>query len=326
MGFWDILRSLFSSDGKTADGSSYSRRRKGLLSGKIRQRNLDSLCSLLELTRDQLFAVPLQYRTVQIPKRSGGVRTLTIPCDELKAIQRRVLWRVLGRIASHPAAMGFEKETSIAHNATPHVGAKVVVKMDIRDFFPSTPPQRVEEMFLRVGWDADAARLLTTICTHDNGLPQGAPTSPRLSNLVNYILDVRLSALTQKFNTVYTRYADDMTFSFHLPPEASTKGKRRPRYPIAGLIRMVKHIAGEYGYTLHHEKKLRVARRHQRMQVIGLVVNDKLSVPRAIRRRLRAVAHHIETNRPASLTADQLKGWIAFMEMVEDQQRKITTR
>jgi hypothetical protein len=140
-------------------------------------------------------------------------------------------------------------------------------------------------------------------------LPQGAPTSPRLSNLVNYFLDVKLSNLAARRRGAYTRYADDITFSF-------------PRdYPrkVRGLIQQVRILLGHHGYELHQRRKLHIRRRHQQQRVTGLVVNDGVRLPRKTRRWLRAVKHRIESGTPASLTPDQLQGWLAFEHMVEER-------
>jgi len=249
------------------------------------------------------------YTPFTIPKRSGGQRTIAAPAPALKKLQRTILHRVLGRLRSHPAAMGFERGRSIVTNAAPHVRAAVVLRMDVHDFFPSTSADVVRDHFRGAGWDEEASCLLTGWCTYEGALPQGAPTSPRLSNLVNYALDVRLAALAERFGGAYTRYADDITFSF---PDDD-------RSAVASAIRITKEVCGEYGYRLHQKRKLIIRRRHQSQRVTGLVVNDRVSLPRATRRRLRAIGHHLRTGRQATLTEQQLKGWQALMRMVRGQ-------
>jgi retron-type reverse transcriptase len=182
------------------------------------------------------------------------------------------------------------------------------VRLDVRDFFTSTSAVRVVGYFRRIGWDAEAAALLGRLCTHEGGLPQGAPTSPRLANLVNYGLDARLSRFAQRNGLAYTRYADDMTFS--LGDEATKLS--------AGVGEIVHRVGFELhrlGYRLN-TRKTRVYRRHNRQVVAGLVVNDRVNLPRKTRRKLRAVAHHIETGRPATMTPEQLRGWYALEMMV----------
>jgi len=120
----------------------------------------------------------------------------------------------LKRLRTHSAAKGFQPGESIVTNALPHVKRAVVVRLDVRDFFPTTHATRIKAYFRRIGWNRRTARWLTMICTHQHGLPQGAPTSPRLSNLVNYRLDARIAGMSKKLGANYTRYADDITLSF----------------------------------------------------------------------------------------------------------------
>jgi hypothetical protein len=205
--------------------------------------------------------------------------------------------------------MGFERGRSIVTNAAVHVGSAVVVRMDVRDFFGSTTARRLGRYFRRIGWNAAAAKLLTRLCTHDDALPQGAPTSPRLSNLVNLDLDARLFALAGSRRARYTRYADDITFSF---PEED-------RAAIADAIGTTKTVLADCGYRLHTKRKLSIRRRHQSQRVTGLVVNEGVSLPRRTRRWLRAVAHRLRTGQGATLDEAQVAGWNAFLKMVDSQ-------
>src|SRR5205814_1273721 len=127
---------------------------------------------------------------------------------------------------------------------------------------------RVERYFRHIGWNAEAAALLTKLCTYRGSLPQGAPTSPRLSNLVNLRFDARLAAIANGRGLSYSRYADDITFSGNVTsPNASTPGR------FNDVIHLTKVIAQDEGYALHTEKKLRIYRRHDRQIVTGIVVN-----------------------------------------------------
>jgi len=269
--------------------------------------DLNELARRLGMGLDELQRVEVRYREFGVPKRTGGMRWLADPNAALKAVQRRILHRLLRRLRAHDAARGYERGRSIVDNARPHCRAAVVLKMDIREFFHSTAADRVRAYFQAIGWKKPAADLLTKLCTHENRLPQGAPTSPRLSNLVNFHLDARLSALAGAFGGQYTRYADDMTFS--LPTE--------DREGLRAFIRVTKDVCRETGYTLHQKRKLQVRRAHERQQVTGLVVNDRANLPRRTRRWLRAVEHRIATGRPSTLTARQLQGWHALRRMLE---------
>lgn len=247
------------------------------------------------------------YRTFAIPKRSGGSRTIDAPDDATKAMQRRVLRRLLPGIGSHDACHGFECDRSIVTNALPHARRAVVVRMDLRDFFPTTTEQQVREFFVRIGWASDAVDTLARITCHNGHLPQGAPTSPRLANLVNYRMDARLAALAARFDARYTRYADDLTFSF---------SHERHVHEAVGLI---KHIVEDCGYRLHMKRKLHIRHKHRCQKVTGLVVNDGVNLPRVTRRRLRAIEHRLRTTGSASLSESQLDGWRALQHMVDTQ-------
>ena len=269
---------------------------------------IDELCRRLGVTEPQLRDLPILYRTFQIAKRSGGTRTIAAPDEPLKKIQRVILRRLLRRLKAHPSATGFERKFSIVSNALPHVGQEVVIRLDLKEFFTSTPANRIDSYFRTIGWNADAAALLTKLCTHDRSLPQGAPTSPRLSNLVNFHLDVRLAGLARSLGLAYSRYADDMTFS----------GPEKARNATAA-IHLVKEIVKEEGYTLHIAKKLRIARRHDRQLVTGLVVNQKVNLRRDVRRKLRAIDHHLRVGKPATLTPQQFGGWKSLQSMIASQ-------
>lgn len=256
-----------------------------------------------------LQAVKPGYREVPLPKRSGGQRLLCVPDDTLKALQRRIHHRLLRRLRCHAAVTGFQRGESIVTHARRHVGRAVVVRLDLKDFFPSTGAGRVYRYFRNIGWNRPAARLLMKLCTHRGGLPQGAPTSPRLSNLVNYRLDSRLAAMAKKLGAGYSRYADDLTLSF------AVDNRKLIRY----LIRFVRKVVATEGYTVHGRKKLHIRRRHQQQRVTGLVVNEHVQLPRQTRRWLRAVEHHLRTGRAATLTPAQLAGWQALQQMVAAQ-------
>tara|TARA_R110002073_G_scaffold261009_1_gene423832 strand:- start:76 stop:552 length:477 start_codon:yes stop_codon:yes gene_type:complete len=152
------------------------------------------------------------------------------------------------------------------------------------------------------------AELLTRLTTWEGGLPQGAPTSPRVSNLVNHVMDARIERFVHRRKGTCTRYADDICISF--PKD----------YPkrIRGTVQMVaRHLKG-VGYQMN-EQKTRILRQHQQQKVTGLVVNDRVNVPRRIRRKLRAIEHRLNTGQLATMTREQLNGWKALLAMVEKQ-------
>ena len=300
MGLIDLLKRLFGGIGETtAPAPAPAPAPAGTL-------GLDELARRLAMPLEQLRAVPIAYRQFSLPKRRGGTRTISAPQPALMALQRRILRFILARLQAHPCAHGFERGRSIVTNALPHERSTVIIRLDIQDFFGATTARRIENYFRAIGWDAEAAALLTQWTTLDGALPQGAPTSPRLSNLVNGLMDRRLSGAAAAYGGRYTRYADDLTFSFG---EADS-------HEANCVIPLAKKILADLGYRLHMKKKLSIRRAHQRQQVTGLVVNDRVRLPRETRRRLRAIRHHIDTGRPVSITADQFAGWMALEQMI----------
>jgi len=330
----------------------------GLLSWLLKGRGHD----VGELARRLGVADPRQlrrfeprYREFAIPKRSGGTRRILAPDDQLKRLQRSILRRLLTRLKAHPAATGFERGQSIVTNARAHQGQAVVLRFDLCDFFPSTRAKRVKKYFRRIGWNRPATKLLMRFCTYERGLPQGAPTSPRLSNLVNYRLDARLAGMAAKLGAVYTRYADDITISLPKCDEGDSRPAERVcRNPLTGqkwrvtrlestadtiryVTGFVRRVVEAEGYRLHRRKKLSVRRRHHRQVVTGLVVNDQVNLPRSTRRWLRAVEHrarlaqqtssasgdpasHVSARKP-TLTPAQREGWSALQSMIARQRQ-----
>src|SRR5262249_16596997 len=209
---------------------------------------------------------------------------------------------VVGMLPVTDAAQGFVAGRGIVSNANPHVGKAVVVNLDLSDFFPSIAFQRVRAVFERHGYSGCVASILALLCTESprttvtyagtkyevatspRGLPQGAPTSPGLSNQVARKLDKRLLGVAAKLGLTYTRYADDITFSGN--PELARK--------IGWLLAKVRHVAQEEGFAVN-EKKTRVMRRGSAQTVTGIVVNDKPSISREELRRLRAILHRAKT-------------------------------
>lgn len=153
------------------------------------------------------------YREFKIPKRNGKWRNISSPYSAILSVQRWILDNILTSIPLAPVAKGFVKNISIKDNVLVHINKKCLLKIDIKDFFPSINLQRIIAVFLNLGYPKNISFFLAKLCCKDNCLPQGAPTSPYLSNVVCKRLDRRLESLSKKCNINYTRYADDMTFS-----------------------------------------------------------------------------------------------------------------
>ncbi|NOZ21772.1 MAG: RNA-directed DNA polymerase [Planctomycetes bacterium] len=235
------------------------------------------------------------YTTFTRPKPAGGERTIHAPVRSLKYVQRRILDRILNWVDLPDCVHGFRRYRSLATGAAEHVGKEMVLRMDIEDFFPSIHFGRVLGLFRSLQFSTKHAFILARLTTADGVLPQGAPTSPAIANAVCRRLDRRLMGAAQKQGISYTRYADDMTFS-------------GPAEEVKRLVPFVRKVVGEEGFTVA-DKKVRLMRRGRRQIVTGVVVNDKLSVPRYYRRWLRATIHHLRTRgaTPDGLTAAQLR-------------------
>jgi retron-type reverse transcriptase len=275
-------------------------------------------------------ATRVHYIHFSVPKKSGGTRTLSAPHRTLAAAQRWILDHIISKLPVEPPAHGFVPGHSIVTNAQPHCQRAVVVNLDLSNFFPSITFPRVRSVFHRAGYSPAVATILALLCTEcprktvqydgttyhvavgPRGLPQGACTSPGLSNQVARRLDKRLGGLASKLGLVYTRYADDLTFS------GDTDGNARVGY----LMTRVRHIAEEEGFTVN-VKKSRVQRRNRAQEVTGLVVNDKVGISRKEIRRLRAILHRARAEELEQQNHDGrasflawLQGMIAYVHMV----------
>ena len=246
------------------------------------------------------------YTVSQIPKRSGGMRQIEAPCASLKMVQRGILNYIFGDVRHHDACHGFRSRHSIATNAALHVGKDIVLNLDLQDFFPSVAAGRVYGIFKSFVGEGIYARFLTDVSVFKGRLPQGAPTSPMIANLTCLRLDRRLAGLANKNSMDYTRYADDLTFS---GPES-----------IIRFIPAIKAIIAAEGFRIALPK-LRIHRKGSRQEVTGLTVNQQVSVPRVIRRRLRAAVHASTNGTPptwkGSETSPQsLEGHINFISSI----------
>ncbi|MBI2898595.1 MAG: RNA-directed DNA polymerase [Planctomycetes bacterium] len=272
-------------------------------------------------------ATVTHYVTFRIPKKSGGMRDISAPKPRLATAQRWLLENVLSKIPVEPPAHGFLTGRSTVTNAAPHVRRAVVVNMDLKDFFPSITFPRVRGIFEKMGYSPAASTIFALLTTEaprrvaeyegkryyvaigPRGLPQGACSSPALSNLAAGRLDRRLGGLAAKLGWTYTRYADDLTFS---GDTIIPKGTKDPK-SVAWLLARTRHIISEESFEVN-EKKLRVQRRNTAQVVTGIVVNDKPAVPRAERRRLRAALHRarfVGLKEPA-----RVRGEVAYVSMV----------
>jgi RNA-directed DNA polymerase len=304
---------------------------------------------LLELEPDQLdwFAdcqrrerstvvEPLRhYRYQWVTKRSGSLRLLEAPKPRLKRLQRRVLDAILAHIPLHDAAHGFRTGRSVASFVAPHVGRTIVLKMDLQDFFATISAARVISIFLTAGYPEPVARLLAGLCTNTvpraileraagpvseaeqslkaaiwragqlyrrPHLPQGAPTSPALANLAAYRLDARLTGLARAADARYTRYADDLVFS----------GDENFARSIGRFSAHAAAIALEEGFAVQH-RKTRVMRRGRRQRAAGVVINEKINMPRDDYDRLKAILYNCVRHGPHGQNRDGVPDFRAHL-------------
>ncbi|WP_201713015.1 retron St85 family RNA-directed DNA polymerase [Rossellomorea arthrocnemi] len=252
------------------------------------------------------------YSTAVIPKKTGGSRKLNAPSENLKYIQKWIVENVLYRLDTSKVATGFVPQKSIVDNAKPHVGKECVINLDLKDFFPSIKYVWIYNLFISLGYTRHLSMLFTGICTLNNELPQGAPSSPYLSNLICEKLDSRLSSLAENMGASYTRYADDLTFS----------GDKE----ITKYIKLIKRVIKEEKFELN-EKKVRVRFSYHQQMVTGLIVNEKLSVPQKTKKYLRQQIYYAKKYGVSSSLQKQgvtksnynghLFGLAYFIKMVE---------
>ena len=282
-----------------------------------------------------------RYRTVL--KRSGRLRLIEAPKSRLKQIQRWILMEILDRVPIHPAVHGFAAGRSIATFAVPHVGKRMVLKMDLRDFFPSIRARRIEAFWRIAGCTDSVAAALTGLTTNaaprgiwrecrreysDSRLseqahalygrphlPQGAPSSPMLANICFRRADQRLEALARSAGAAYTRYADDLAFS---GDGDFARGARRFAVHVAVIV-------AEEGFAIEH-RKTRLCPASGRQALAGVVVNEKPSLPRAELETLEAILTNCARYGPEGQNRaghprfrEHLAGRIAFVAMLQPE-------
>ncbi len=281
--------------------------------------HLDWLADARGLERTTSHERLRNYRYVWLPRAGGPPRLTERPKARLKAIQRQLLHDLLDWIPAHDTAHGFTRGRSVRSHAAAHVGEHVVISLDLEDFFSSVPAGRVYGIFRTAGYPEPVAHSLTALTTnavpvaewatvtrpsdasrvgahHRLGrrlatphLPQGAPTSPALTNLAVFGLDRRLAALAEANGVTYTRYADDLTFS---GPRSLLRGADRFRATVARAAR-------EEGFFVN-DRKSALMTRAGRQRVCGVVVNDRLNVARSEYDELKAILHNAARSGPAS--------------------------
>jgi RNA-directed DNA polymerase len=269
----------------------------------------------------------VQHYRIQWVSKTQGRRLLEAPKKQLKRVQRVILRDVLEHASVHAAAMAFRKGRGMVDHAHMHAGRRWVVSMDLQNFFPTITSRRVAGIYRRLGHSDELARVLTDLTTNAarppepssrdermlyqrRHLPQGAPTSPALANLVASFLDRRLEALAHRIGGAYSRYADDLVIScdHHVPWLV----------PTIGAIAMREHFSVRF-------RKTRVMSSAGRQMVTGVVVNERPGVQRIVRKNLEATLVNCVRHGPASQDReclgnrfrDHLRGRIAYVSQVD---------
>lgn len=293
------------------------------------------------------------YHHWRVPKRTGGERLISAPKPDLKRIQHWITHNISEHLPVHGAAHGFVPGRSILSNAQVHAGAEVIIKLDLHQFFPSVTFPRVKGLFRKAGYGEQVATVLALVCTDSprviqeirgkthyvaegpRGLPQGAPTSPSIANAVCLGLDCRLGGLAKKLGFRYTRYADDLAFSWSQPTQGpngsaalnpSNSSHPTPPFhtlPLNTLLKAVEQIVQEEGFRLN-PKKTRVMRPGRAQKVTGLVVNRLASgsprprVTRKVRRQVRAALHNRAKGKArAGESLETVQGLAAYIHMTD---------
>lgn len=287
-----------------------------------------ALAELRWLTYHRRGAPLVHYHRYDIPKKTGGARHISAPKARLARAQQWVLANILDKLPVSEHAHGFVRDHSVVTNARPHVKRACVVNLDLKDFFPTISFRRCKGLFGKMGYSEHVATVLALLCTEpprvlvelddkrthvalgERVLPQGACTSPALTNLLCRRLDERMAGLARRHGLAYTRYADDLTFSGDSLDESA-------------LLGSVRRVVEAEGFRVHPDKT-RVMRKGRRQEVTGVVVNTRPSIAREDWRQLRAILHNAAKQGLQSQNRDQrpefaahLAGRVAWVRMVD---------
>lgn len=223
------------------------------------------------------------YRKFKIKKKNGKYRNIEEPLPILKEIQYWILKNILENCKCSEYSKAFKKNSSIKDNAKFHKKQNYIINLDIKNYFESIKIDSVYNLFLNLGYSKDVCVMLSKLCTNKGYLPQGAPTSPLLSNLITIELDNQLAKLSRdsRYKLRYSRYADDITFS-----GSNYINKYK-------FIKQVGNIIKLYGFTIN-DNKTRIITANKAQMVTGIVVNEKLQVSKKQRKQDRQCMYYIK--------------------------------
>lgn len=256
------------------------------------------------------------YKTYPIKKNKGGERIISQPSKALKALQSWILHNILNKVNVSEVSKGFEKGSSILDNASPHLNANAILVIDIENFFPSISTQKIYTIFHSLGYNSLISTIFKNICCYNGSLPQGSPCSPKLSNIVCFRLDSRIQGYVNKKGIIYTRYADDLTFSSTHPNRLRT------------LLPFLEKILKEEGFNLNADKT-RVMGNSRAKKVTGLIISDSdVGIGKRAYKKLRAKIFQLSTaeNIKNYKLLSHVQGYLSFLKSVDKirYQRAIT--
>ncbi|WP_028777781.1 reverse transcriptase family protein [Shimazuella kribbensis] len=289
-----------------------------------------TLSELKWLTYHRNTATINHYTRFTIPKKNGGQREISAPKAKLRTAQTWIKETILDNLTVHPAAHGFVTGKSTVDNAKHHIGKDAVVKFDLKDFFPSISFVRVRGLFESLGYSRAISTLFALICTEaprkevefngkiyyvamkERQLPQGACTSPTITNLLCRRLDEKLTQLARDKGFTYSRYADDLTLS----------GNGDTLQQIGSIMNSIRNIVSFEGFVVN-EEKTRVLRAGRRQRVTGIVVNEKTNLTRKDIRSFRALLHNVEqkgleeeNHKNHPYFWEYINGYVSYVQMV----------
>ena len=258
-------------------------------------------------------------------KKNGNKRWIDAPTKRLKSLQKIIMYKLLYTIAPHPAACGFIVGRGPIDGAIKHYsdGKKVLLSLDLDNYFPTIKYPQVIAAFYFILHKMNAVQktrfdikndsiVLTELCTYKLQLPQGAPSSPALANIITKPLDIMLSKLAKSNDITYTRYADDITFS-----------SKNLKFDMDLLLSKIKLRVQISGFLVNNNKT-RVLRPHRRQSITGIVINDVLGVSKPYYKNTRAAIHNITTGKTVltDKKIEQLEGRISWISSINGDKGK----
>lgn len=280
-----------------------------------------------------------QYTSFTIPKKSGGTRTILAPSAHLKSLQSSLSNLLLNCIDEinetnqkkytykHALSHGFVRECSIMTNAVMHLNQKNVLNIDLKDFFDSFNFGRVRGFFIKNNHfklNPHIATVIAQIACYDNKLPQGSPCSPVITNLITHSLDIKLASLAKKYSCIYSRYADDMTFSTRKSvfPYKLMRLRGKKKYFVGKKLR---NKIEKSGFSIN-EAKTRIQFKDSRQDVTGLIVNQKPNVKKEYWRTVKSQCHRLfrtgvfikkTTDGDIEGNINELEGQLNFIDQID---------